>query len=208
MIFVTPVNGNRGHLLKMKGFEIVLVALPLPCLCNEDHIKYDILNPLNAELNPMCYLLALLAHHFLHISRIRVKSLTLRLLMSYIYIYIYMERLFLMFLDHTRHSTVGSTPLDEWWARRRDLYLTTHDTHNRQTSMPPVPSGRSPAEIMGSNPTGAWVFFCCECCVLSGRGLCDELITRPEESYQLCCVVCDLETSRIGAPCIYIYIWH
>ena len=34
------------------------------------------LNPLNAELNPICYLLALLAHHFLHVSRIRVKSLT------------------------------------------------------------------------------------------------------------------------------------
>ena len=46
-------------------------------------------NPLNPELNPICYLLALLAHHFLHVSRIRVKSLTLRLLMSYIYIYIY-----------------------------------------------------------------------------------------------------------------------
>jgi len=39
---------------------------------------------------------------------------------------------------------------------------------------------------------------------LPGRGLCDELITRPEESYRLCCVVvCDLETSRIGAPYIY-----
>jgi len=38
---------------------------------------------------------------------------------------------------------------------------------------------------------------CCECCVLSGRGLCDELITRPEESYRLwCVVVCDQETSR------------
>ena len=46
-------------------------------------------NPLNAELNPICYLLALLAHHFLHVSRIMVKTLTLRLLMSYIYIYIY-----------------------------------------------------------------------------------------------------------------------
>jgi len=42
-------------------------------------------NPLNPELNPICYLLALLAHHFLHVSRIRVKSLTIRLLMSYIY---------------------------------------------------------------------------------------------------------------------------
>ena len=47
-------------------------------------------NPLNPDLNPICYLLALLgAHHFLHVSRIRVKLLTFRLLMSYIYIYIW-----------------------------------------------------------------------------------------------------------------------
>jgi len=44
-----------------------------------------VFNPLNPELNPICYLLELLAHHFLHVSRIMVKSLTLRLLMSYIY---------------------------------------------------------------------------------------------------------------------------
>jgi len=90
-------SGKRGKLLLSKcGLSI----LPF--------------NPLNAELNPICYLLALLgAHHFLHVSRIRVKSLTLmltklnsvalvreqtipterplpvgeRLLMSYIYIY-------------------------------------------------------------------------------------------------------------------------
>jgi len=44
------------------------------------------LNPLNPELNPICSLLALLgAHHFFHVSRIRVKLLTFRLLMSYIY---------------------------------------------------------------------------------------------------------------------------
>ena len=56
-------------------------------------------NPLKPKLNPICYLLALLgAHHFLHVSRIRVKLLTFRLLMSYIY----MEHPFLMFLDHTR----------------------------------------------------------------------------------------------------------
>jgi hypothetical protein len=37
----------------------------------------------------------------------------------------------------------------------------------------------------------------CDCCVLSGRGLCDELITRPEESYrQWCIVVCDLENLK------------
>ena len=53
-------------------------------------------------------------------------------------------------------------------------------------------------------PPRAWIFVCCEYRALSGRGLCDELITRPEESYRLCCVVvCDLETSRTGAPYIY-----
>ena len=51
------------------------------------HVTFNF-NLLNTELNPICYLLALLrAHHFLHVSRIRVKSLTFRLLMSYIYIY-------------------------------------------------------------------------------------------------------------------------
>jgi len=43
----------------------------------------------------------------------------------------------------------------------------------------------APAEILGSNPAGAWIFVCSDCCVLSGRGLCDELITRPGESYRL-----------------------
>ena len=37
-------------------------------------------------------------------------------------------------------------------------------------------------------PPGAWKLVSCECCVLSGRGLCDGLITRPEESYRLWCV--------------------
>ena len=50
------------------------------------YIRIWFINPLNPELNPICYLLALLgAHHFLHVSRIRVKLLTFRLLMSYIY---------------------------------------------------------------------------------------------------------------------------
>jgi len=41
------------------------------------------------------------------------------------------------------------------------------------------------------------MFVCCDCCVLSGRGLRDELITRPEESYRLwCVVVSDLETKE------------
>ena len=55
------------------------------------------------------------------------------------------------FLHHTqRRTTVGRTPLDEWSARRRDLYLTTHNTHNRQTSMPPV--GIEPTISAGERP--------------------------------------------------------
>ena len=84
-----------------------------------------------------------------------------------------MERLFFVFLDHTkRRSTVGRTPLDERSARRRDLYPTTHDTHNRQISMPPV--GFEPTISAGERPAAAHLV-----------------------------VVCDLETSRIGAPYIY-----
>ena len=63
------------------------------------------INPLNAELNPICYLLALLARHFLHVSRITVKSLTLRLLMSYIYIYIYIYIYGAPILDVSRPHT-------------------------------------------------------------------------------------------------------
>jgi len=37
-----------------------------------------------------------------------------------------------------RYSTLSRTPLDEWSAHRRDLYLSTHNIHNRQKSMPPV----------------------------------------------------------------------
>jgi len=67
----------------------------------------------------------------------------------FVYIYIYMYFFFRRnsppvgsftgFLDHTqRRTTVGRTPLDEWSARRRDLCLTTHNTHKWQTSMLPV----------------------------------------------------------------------
>jgi len=58
---------------------------------------------------------------------------------------------FTRFLDHTQwRTTVGRTPLDEWSARRRDLYLVTHNTHNRQTSMPAV--GFEPTVSAGERP--------------------------------------------------------
>ena len=58
---------------------------------------------------------------------------------------------FLRFLDHTqRYITISRTPLDGWSARCRDLYLTTHNTHNRKTSMPPV--GFEPTISAGERP--------------------------------------------------------
>jgi hypothetical protein len=68
------------------------------------------------------------------------------------------------------------------------------------------------------NPPGAWIFFCYECCVLSGRGLCDEQITGPVESYRLWCVVgCNLETSqnrprptrgKKSVTCLEVQFWY
>ena len=88
---------HRGEVTVFETWETVVNVTPLYLrFWNLEWVE-EILwkmcksfNPLNVELNPICYLLALLgAHHFLHVSRIRVKSLTLKLLMSYIYIYIY-----------------------------------------------------------------------------------------------------------------------
>jgi hypothetical protein len=50
-----------------------------------------------------------------------------------------------------------------------------------------------PLRLLVRIPPEAWMFVCCECCVLLGRGLCDGMITRPEESYRLWQVVCDQE---------------
>jgi hypothetical protein len=58
---------------------------------------------------------------------------------------------FLRFIDHTeRRTTVGRTPQDEWSARRKDLYLSTRNTHNRQTSM--LPEGFEPTISAGEQP--------------------------------------------------------
>jgi hypothetical protein len=52
--------------------------------------------------------------------------------------------------SHIRRATVGRTSLDEWSVRRRDLYLTTHNSCNRQTSTPPV--GFEPTISAGERP--------------------------------------------------------
>jgi hypothetical protein len=55
--------------------------------------------------------------------------------------------------------------------------------------------GRSSTGIAGSSPARAWMFVSCNCCVLSGRILCDELIPRLGESYQVC--MCVIESDQV-----------
>ena len=60
---------------------------------------------------------------------------------------------FLRFLDHTqRRIKVGRNPLDGWSPRRRDLYLTTHDTRNK-LSRPQRKSNPRPQQASGRRPT-------------------------------------------------------
>jgi hypothetical protein len=69
--------------------------------------------------------------------------------------------------------------------------------------------GRSPAEIAALNPAGGHgCLFIGSVCVLSGTGLCDEMIARPEESYWLWCVACDLENSWIRRPWPAVGLWR
>jgi hypothetical protein len=64
------------------------------------------------------------------------------------------------------------------------------------SSQPTMSAAASVLRLWVRIPPGSWMSVWCVCCVLSGRGLCDELIMRPEESYRLLCVVvCDLVTS-------------
>ena len=61
--------------------------------------------------------------------------------------------------------------------------------------------GRSLAGIASSNPAvGMDVSVCCECCVLLGRGQCDELITSPEESYQVWCLSVIVKPQQYRGP--------
>jgi hypothetical protein len=80
---------------------------------------------------------------------------------------------------------------------RITLQITTIKIHARRSQWPRGLWIRSAV----ARPTRG-MGVCYECCVLSGRGLCFGLITRPEESYRMwCVVVCDLETSWMRRPC-------
>jgi len=74
---------------------------------------------------------------------------------------------------HTQwHTTVGRTPLDEWSAQRRDLYLTTHNNYNRQTSMSPagfetviLEKERPQTHALDRAATGIVLFECRSQCI-------------------------------------------
>ena len=91
--------------LSYRDLNRVILALMCPLIKSSNFEQPGDVNPLNPELNPICYFLTLLAHHFLHVSRIRVKSLTLKLLMSYIYIYVYIYIYGAPILDVSRSHT-------------------------------------------------------------------------------------------------------
>ena len=80
---ITLFYVHKTHRILEGSFREQIFDTCLKLTFTAVHMKFglviELLNPLNPELNPVCYLLALLgAHHFLHVSRIRVKSLTFR----------------------------------------------------------------------------------------------------------------------------------
>ena len=80
-----------------------------------------------------------------------------------------------------------------------NYFLITNQKHSRSQWPRGLRRRSTAARLLRSwvrIPPRAWMFVCCECCVLSGRGLCDGLIIRSEESYRLWrVVVCDQVTS-------------
>jgi hypothetical protein len=61
------------------------------------------------------------------------------------------------FMITLRHTTLGRTPLEKLSAQRRDVYLTKHNTHNRQTSM--IPAGFEHAVPVGFRRKGFLEIF-------------------------------------------------
>ena len=89
------------------------------------------------------------------VSLILMKDTLVQIYFIYLFIFLWrfglkraMASSFMRFLDHTqRRTTVGRTPLDQWSGRLRDLSLTIHSTHNKQTSM--LPAGFEPVISAG-----------------------------------------------------------
>jgi len=151
------------------------------------------------------------------ISSIIFALVTLTFPVSYLWLAKIRQALYiivmLFYSSPLQHPSNSDSVTANWKQHRLPKSLNTHmpqnlynpkENHSR-SQWPSGLRGRSTAAQLLRSwvriPPEAWMFVCCGCCVLSGRGLCDELITRPEESYRLwCVVVCDLETSWMRRP--------
>jgi hypothetical protein len=109
-----------------------------------------------------------------------------------------------------RHTTLGKSPLDEWPARRRDLYLTTHGTHKRQTLMPQAgfepasPASEPPhthaldraATGIGDEPSYLTVFY--TIFTITYTRICLYCLPKPCGMktciFQFCCILLDAVT--------------
>jgi hypothetical protein len=79
------------------------------------------------------------------------------------------------------------------------VYTYIHTTYSRSQWQRGLRRGSAAVWLLGlwvQIPLEAWMSVFCECCVLSGRGLCDGLVPRPEEFYQMWCLKCDREASK------------
>jgi hypothetical protein len=105
------------------------------------------------------------------------------------------------FLDHTqRRTTVGRTPLDEWSARRRDLYLKTHNTHKRQTSMPLL--GSEPTISAGERPQT----YSLDCAAIE-TGCGTSLRTKIKSSDFVARRSCNIVTNQVAACWTFDFNW-
>jgi hypothetical protein len=129
---------------------------------------------------------------------------------------------------HAHHQVLNNCSSSLWFYRRNVviavLLVVVGPTRPRPTALLPPSSDGKPeagtADVVAPDnglrcwssaavllvlwvriPPGAWMSFCCDCCVLSDRDLCVGLITRPEESYRQCGVSeCDHESSIMRRP--------
>jgi hypothetical protein len=113
---------------------------------------------LNTSVFPSKYhSLILCTHYFIYSSYIHIIIIIIIIiiiLLTFTTHFRVLASSFLRFRDHTQgRTTVGRTPLDEGSARRRDLYLTTHNTHNRKHPCPRRGSNPQSQQASGCRPT-------------------------------------------------------
>ena len=91
--------------------------------------------------------------------------------------------------EHTQFVCLENEERFLYISNNLTLILIVTKIHMHRSHWPRnVRRGSTTSRLLGiwvRIPQGGWMFFSCEYCVLSGRGLCVELITRPEESYRV-----------------------